>query len=1264
MLTVSAFFLFKARSSLQSVDPKPIPKMTPTVVVHQAIAASDPEGVVLPLPRTDVSIASHPAPNEARARSILSRLDAFAAALARATELTPRSFDGFVTEDFEGDPLHTDSQAVRMRDESVFVWTADAKAEGLVHRGAEGFHAALLGLASALGGVRPLRWTFRIERIEETEEGFVADVLAQAVGRSSELGVERLSRWRTQWRDDGKGSPPRLARWDVLSIEQTEARAAGGRWFVDRTAEVLGRDGGYAEQLSQGPDAWARQVQRQYGTAASRHGLAVGDANGDGRPDLYVCQRGGLPNRLFLQEPDGSVRDASISAGVDVLDESAAALFVDLDDDDDSDLVVVASAGTLLFENSGGGRFLARPRQSAPAAARGAAAADVDADGDLDLLVVGGASDGLDLLPPGSDVRASAGPSAVLLRNEREWRFVDVSSEWDLDRLAPLRTCRFADLNADGGPDLVAVEMSGRSRLLRNAGTRFVAADLPAANVSPLTVAAAAGDVDGDGRIDLILAPRVSPMGRRALASGRPPAGNLSSPSVFLSLAEGGFALQRPSLAWEGVDWANALALADVNNDGRLDAIAPAGGLSRPASVDAEPRFWSREPAAGEDAAAARARWTTSLRRGLECGDSLAGEYRTSVLLNVGDGWAPFTGPSGLEEIPAGRAVIAADWDGDGDQDLWIACHGSPELRFLRNESPARSRFLVLELVPGRGGTLAGTRIVVDPARESSEKIVRWIEGASDLGSAAERICIGVGSTERIAKLTVEWSRERRESFEGLETNRVYRIVAGERPEPIVESTRELPLAVAGTTASPSGRIWLGARPPLPKLLFTDDQNRARTPADLGPTPVLVVFWSKRSAASVRQLEALTRTSEEIRRAHLTVVAINVDPLLDGDVAGAATLGAVREFLRGLRFPFPSGLAGADTARKLAILDRHLFGLGVELPLPTSLLVDASGNLAVLYKAPATVLEIVADVGLLDADLLQRQKLGMPFPGRWFGGPIDAGFAELAERYEESGFRSEARQCLAAGIAWTRSSAANAEEVAALERVFVDNALRDGAAAEAAGRIADAETAYRDGLRVDPASARCHEALGTLLADAGRQGEAVIHLEEAVRREPRRRIALARLGAALAANGRSAEAVSRLREAMAQPGDEVAPAIALAWILAASPVDHVRNGADAIQLMKPLCDGKGSGIVACWDALAAAHAETGDFAAAVQAAERALALADAFPDLSKREGLRREIADRRDLYRRGVAYRGPPPRDGSASRANVSGIERLPADRP
>lgn len=152
--------------------------------------------------------------------------------------------------------------------------------------------------------------------------------------------------------------PPRLVSIEVLTHEEVVQHGARGRLLVDCTESVLGSNESYRTQLLHSTDRWRARLARDHGLdVVANHGLALGDVNVDELDDLYVCQQGGLPNLLYIQQPDGTLKDATAESGADWLDYSASALLVDLDNDGDRDLVVAHEMRVLFMSNEGRGRF-------------------------------------------------------------------------------------------------------------------------------------------------------------------------------------------------------------------------------------------------------------------------------------------------------------------------------------------------------------------------------------------------------------------------------------------------------------------------------------------------------------------------------------------------------------------------------------------------------------------------------------------------------------------------------------------------------------------------------------------------------------------------------------------------------------------------------------------------------------------------------------------------------------------------------------------
>lgn len=193
-----------------------------------------------------------------------------------------------------------------------------------------------------------------------------------------------------------------------------------------------------------------------------------------------------------------------------------------------------------------------------------------------------------------------------------------------------------------------------------------------------------------------------------------------------------------------------------------------------------------------------------------------------------------------------------------------------------------------------------------------------------------------------------------------------------------------------------------------------------------------------------------------------------------------------------------------------------------------------------------------------------------------------------------------------------------------------------------AGSLEQAIASYEKSLELNPHNASTHYNLGNLLLhQTDRLEEAAFHLENSLVLE-RRSGVVARnfyvpydLGLIYSRQGRFEEAERQFRDALALSPDFAAAKIRLAWLLATCPLSAVRDGSEALRIMRTLNAASSASL----RVLAAAYAEAGDVPKAIATAERALLLV-------QQQGHARLVADlNRDLeeYRAGRPLRDPSP---------------------
>ena len=422
----------------------------------------------------------------------------------------------------------------------------------------------------------------------------------------------------------------RVRRWQFL--DETRARSAKP-WYEDIAPHAFTHASSYTDQMLRGVDDWRTVLDGACGIDIYGHnGVSVGDIDGDGFDDLYVCQPAGLPNRLYRNRGDGTFEDITESSGVGLLENTACAIFADFDNDGRQDLIVVRAAGPLLFLNQGGGKFRLKPNafqfaNPPQGTFTGAAAADYDRDGWLDIyFCLYAYYQGADQYKyPAPYYAAENGPPNFMLRNNRDGTFRDVTAQSGLNQNNTRYSfcCGWGDYNRDGWPDLYVVNDFGRKNLYRNNGDGTFTDIAPQAGVEDVGAGMSVCwfDYDNDGVEDLYVADmwtaageristqeifqRDAPAEVRALyrkhAMGNSLLRNRGDGTFQDSTALSGAGLGRWS--WSSDAW-------DFDHDGFPDLYIANGMVSGPIREDLNSFFWRQVVANSPDDSQAVARIT------------------------------------------------------------------------------------------------------------------------------------------------------------------------------------------------------------------------------------------------------------------------------------------------------------------------------------------------------------------------------------------------------------------------------------------------------------------------------------------------------------------------------------------------------------------------------------------------------------------------------------------------------------------------------
>jgi len=441
-------------------------------------------------------------------------------------------------------------------------------------------------------------------------------------------------------------------------------------------------------------------------------GIAIGDFNDNGWPDIFALGNGNTADRLFINQGDGTFVESAAAWGVAALHGGCGVCAGDFNGNGLPDLFVTSFSDggppevghNRLYRNEGGTSFVNVAVQagvnqnsiSIPSA-YGCAWGDYTLDGNLDLAVLGWMSN------------AAANR---LYRNKGDGTFENVTGTaivfpptWGFQPA-------WADMDGDGWPELLVAADFKTSRYFRNNGdgtfTNWTVQS--GTGLDENGMGQTIGDFNNNGMLDWYVT---------SIHMTNPNPSSGSGNKLYIAQGPHNFVEAAVEAGVENGGWGWGTVAIDVDNDGLLDLIEVNG---RPAGewINVQEYLW----------------------------------------INNGD--LTFTETAieaGLDHVGEGRTIVSLDYDRDGRMDVVIGFNAD-SVRLYRNESKVGA-FLHLTFDTRNNPHIAphglGARVFVTIGDTT---LMRYVDGGSSfLGTSEPAAHFGLGDATSIDEVRIEWPR-------------------------------------------------------------------------------------------------------------------------------------------------------------------------------------------------------------------------------------------------------------------------------------------------------------------------------------------------------------------------------------------------------------------------------------------------------------------------------------------------------------------------
>jgi hypothetical protein len=488
-------------------------------------------------------------------------------------------------------------------------------------------------------------------------------------------------------------------------------------------------------------------------------GCAFLDYDSDGYPDILLVNSMDWPGhkrtrstlKLYKNNRNGTFSDVTRAAGLDIELYGMGAAVGDYNNDGFPDILITCVGQNRLFLNTGKGAFRDVTKSSGlgnrMAFSTSALWFDYDRDGHLDLLVCNYVN-----WSPEHDVfcsldgknksyctpEAYRGETCWLFHNRGDGTFEDVTAASGIfDTSSKSLGVAMLDFDQDGWPDLFVANDTQPNKLYRNlrngkfkdfaveAGLAFSADGKARAGMG-----VDVGDFENSGRPGIAITNFDNEM-----------VGLYRSPSAGqfddVSLAAGVGGPSKTTLGF-------GCGFADLDLDGRLDLVIANGHIDDTVRNIRGNVGYAQPP-----------------HLFLNLGN---GKFQDVVNTNGGDFAAP----------RVGRGLAFADFDRDGDVDLLLTTNNGPAYLF-RNDLHSGNRALRLHLTGTKSNRDAiGAVVRIYHGGETQMRTIRC--GSSYLSQSELPLTFGVGKSDRVDRLAVEWPSGTTQEFKNVSTGKAYEL--------------------------------------------------------------------------------------------------------------------------------------------------------------------------------------------------------------------------------------------------------------------------------------------------------------------------------------------------------------------------------------------------------------------------------------------------------------------------------------------------------